>query len=720
MLLIGLALLSTALQLMGAVLSLWLMRSTRWRGGFLAVAVAFALMATRSALGAAAPPDGSAQGNLLGEGLRALGSLCALYALLRAAPKVRELLRSQDELLKVSHTLRAVIDASPVAIVALDEQERVTIWSSAAERIFGWKAEEVLGRHDPLVPADKAVEAAVFSARVKAGEILTDLQVIRSFRDGSPIELSFSTAPLRGAAGNICGRVGLALDVRERNRAQAARALFERAVDQSIDGIAIAGADRTIEYVNPALSRLIGYSAGELVGAPWPEIAQRILGRGEAAVLGRERRFVGNAVAKDGSRLILDIAVSPLQSADGALTHEICALRDVSRERQIEEQLQQAQKMEVVGRLAGGVAHDFNNLLTAISGYATIALGRLRRDEPAHNDIQEVLIAAERAANLSRQLLAFSRKEAVQARSLNLDQLVANLERMLRRLLGEDLEVAVNTSGGGWVKADPGHLEQVIVNLALNARDAMPRGGRITIATACVQLDEARRGRYGTVLPGRWVKLSVTDTGHGMGEEILAHLFEPFFTTKEPGKGTGLGLATVYGIVQRSGGAMAVESRPGQGSMFELWLPRIEAEPAAAASIPAAAMARGDETVLVVEDESGVRELACRLLTAAGYHVLSASNGAEAIRVSGRHAGEIDLVLTDVIMPGLNGRELAERLRSDDPDLKILFMSGYTDSILAEYQGMPLMPKPFSGTALTQAVRDVLDERPAAEHAPPV
>ncbi len=714
---IGLALASTALLLLGAALSFRLFRFTRWRGPWLALAAALTALACRGALSAARSLGGGAQADLATEALCFLASAFAVVALRRVAPALDGLLRSQDELIEASHTLRTVIDASPMAIVAFDDQDRVTIWSSSAERIFGWKSEEVLGRRNPIIPDDGAAEAAALAARANAGESLTDMEVVRSYRDGTPIALSLSTAPLRDAAGKICGRVGLAADVRERNRAQAARALFERAVDQSIDGIAIAGADRTIQYVNPALSRLLGYSARELVGASWHEVARRILGRAEGDALARERRFVGSAFRKDGSKLPVDIAVSPLQASDGRVTHEIWALRDVSRERQFEEQLQQAQKMEVVGRLAGGVAHDFNNLLTAISGYAAIALGRLGREEPAHNDIQEVLAAAQRAANLTRQLLAFSRKEAVQARSLNLDSLVANLERMLRRLLGEDLELAVVPSGGGWVKADPGHLEQVIVNLALNARDAMPRGGRLSIATACVELAEPRRGRFGTIPAGRWVRLSVADTGQGMGEEVLAHLFEPFFTTKEASKGTGLGLTTVYGIVQQSGGAMAVESRVGQGSTFELWLPRIEDEPAPATAFPAAAMARGSETLLVVEDEAGVRELACRLLTAAGYRVLSAANGAEAIRVSGRHAGEIDLVLTDVIMPGLNGRELVNRLRSDDPDLKVLFMSGYTDSILDEYRGLPLMPKPFSGPVLTQAVRDALDDQPMAEPA---
>jgi PAS domain S-box-containing protein len=717
MLVIGLVLLSVALQLLGAGLSLRLIWLTRWRGAWVALCVALGLMAARSALVFYGLAFAGAQAELLAELLRAASSLAILVGVVRVAPTMHALRQTQDELRQASQMLRAVIDASPVAIIALDDRDRVTMWSSAAERIFGWKAAEVVGGPNPLTRDDAASDAASLASRTRAGEILTDLEVIRACRDGPPIPVSLSTAPLRDAAGNICGRVGLAADIRARKRAEAASALFERAVDQSSDGILIAGADRVIEYVNPALTRLIGYPTAELVGRAWPEIALRILGGAEAAQLERQRRFAGNAVRKDGARLTLDIALSQLHAPDGKKTHEIGALRDVSRERQIEEQLQQAQKMEVVGRLAGGVAHDFNNLLTAISGYAAIALGRLRREDPARAEIQEVLAASERATNLTRQLLAFSRKEVVRARPLDLDRLVANVERMLRRLLGEDLDLSVNPSGGGWVKADPGHLEQVIVNLALNARDALPGRGRLTIATSCVELDEPRRHRHATVAPGRWVRLSVADNGQGMDEEVLAHLFEPFFTTKEVGKGTGLGLTTVYGIVQRCGGVIAVESKPSSGSTFEVWLPRVEPELAADAAFPAAALTHGSETVLVVEDEDGVRNLACRLLAAAGYRVLSAANGVEAVRVSGRHAGEIDLVLTDVIMPGLNGRELAERLRGDDPDIKVLFMSGYTGNALAACEGMRLMPKPFSGPVLTRAVRDALDDAQEAEGA---
>ena len=385
-----------------------------------------------------------------------------------------------------------------------------------------------------------------------------------------------------------------------------------------------------------------------------------------------------------------------------------------------EEQLNKVQRLEAVGRLAGGVAHDFNNLLSVIITYAGFALEDLRRTDPMRADLEEVQRAGQRAAELTRQLLAFSRKQVLEPEVLDLNEVVGGIEAMLRRLLGEDIDIVVHTADGlGRVEADPGQIEQVIMNLAVNARDAMPSGGKLTIETANVELDQDyANGRVG-VKPGRYVQLVVSDTGCGMDDQTLARVFEPFFTTKGQDRGTGLGLATVYGIVKQSGGNIWVYSEPDRGTSFKVYLPRVDA-PATAAKRPTAPqVAAGDETVLVVEDEVAVRRAAERILSRAGYQVLAAANGGEALLLCERHDGTIDLLLTDVVMPQMSGRELAERLAEIRPGLRTLYMSGYTDNAIVHHgvldPGTRFISKPFSVADLTRKVREVLDEEPEGE-----
>ena len=388
--------------------------------------------------------------------------------------------------------------------------------------------------------------------------------------------------------------------------------------------------------------------------------------------------------------------------------------------RQSEERLRQAQKMEAVGRLAGGVAHDFNNLLTVITSYSDLLLEDLGSDDPKRDDVVQIRKAAEGAAALTRQLLAFSRQQVLEPKVLDLKATIASTEKLLKRLIGEDVHLITALAPDlGAVKADPGQLEQIIINLAVNARDAMPTGGRLTIEAANVEMDEAYVRGHAPASPGRYVLLALSDTGIGMDEQTKARIFEPFFTTKEPGKGTGLGLATVYGIVKQSGGFIWVYSEPGHGTSFKVYLPRVD-EPAEPVATPTtmAEPGRGTETVLVVEDAASVRMVTRQVLERYGYAVLEAPNGETALRLAAKHHGPIHLLLTDVVMPGLSGRQLAEQLVHLRPDMKVLYASGYADHAIVHHgileSGISYLQKPFTPETLGRRVRQVLDSSPPA------
>jgi PAS domain S-box-containing protein len=415
----------------------------------------------------------------------------------------------------------------------------------------------------------------------------------------------------------------------------------------------------------------------------------------------------------DGTPVDMEISAVPIEYLGKAALQVIA--RDVTGRKQLEEQLRQSQKIEAVGRLAGGIAHDFNNLMTVITGY--VGLTKKRRTNPEHvsKGLEEIGKAGLRATRLTQQLIAFSRKQILQPQILDLNQIVSNMDKMLRRLIGEDIElVTILGSDIGKVEADPGQIEQVVVNLALNARDAMAKGGRLHIETAEETLEESAIVRHGNLPAGSYVKLIFRDEGIGMYEDTISHIFEPYFTTKEVGKGTGLGLATVYGIIRQSGGDIKVESEPGKGSIFTIWLPRVtDAETVPEGGEPHPEIPRGVETILLVEDEEPVRVIVRETLEDAGYTVLDAPNGEEALALLSRFGKPVHLILSDVVMPRMGGKGLAEQVASVYPGVKVLLVSGYPETVLGKQDDLtkkiPFLYKPFTPNDLTNKVREVLD-----------
>jgi PAS domain S-box-containing protein len=488
--------------------------------------------------------------------------------------------------------------------------------------------------------------------------------------------------------------------------------------------LAIVAIDRRRQVLmwNPAAERIFGWTAAEALGQAVPFVdpddaddfnamlADEFDGRSRSGVEARRLR-------KDGKLVDVGLWSAPLRDARGEIVAAMGMHADRTEHKRLEEQYRQAQKMEAIGRLAGGVAHDFNNMLTIILGYADVLRGELSQHDPMAEPVGAIEEAARRAAALTRQLLAFSRKQVLHPTLIELAKVVSGMESMLKRLLGEDISLLVKLQPDvAPVRADVAQIEQVIMNLAINARDAMPDGGQLTIETCNAAIDRDYAATQPGMRAGDYAVLAVSDTGHGMDADTKAHVFEPFFTTKEPGKGTGLGLATIYGIVQQSGGFVTVYSEVGLGATFRVYLPRaMEASPLAETGEPTARIEGGSETILLVEDENDVRRLASSMLRRQGYTVLEAASGGEALQLCERHAGPIDLVVTDVVMPQMNGRQMIDRLRIVRPLVKVLFMSGYTDDAIIRHgavdQGQPFLQKPFTTKALASMVRQILDAR---------
>ena len=498
---------------------------------------------------------------------------------------------------------------------------------------------------------------------------------------------------------------------------------WEQTFDTVPDPVLVLDEQFRVRRANRATTRVLGLEFSQLIGQPCYQVVhgrtepppecplQRMLASGKEARADIEEPRLGK---------VFDATATPLHNSGSAVLGCVEVLRDITARKRVEEQLRQSQKMEAVGQLAGGVAHDFNNLLTAIIGYSDLGLARLREGDHLRKYVQEIKKAGEQAASLTRQLLAFSRRQVMVPQVLDLNSVVGNVQKMLRRLIGEDIDLlTVPGPGLGRVKADPGQMEQVILNLALNARDAMPQGGKLTIETGNLDLDESYTRSHIDVAPGPYVMLAVSDAGCGMDAETLSHIFEPFYTTKEEGKGTGLGLATVYGIVKQSGGHISVSSDPGKGTTFTTYLPRVEESIVPVRpSLAAGKSSRGTETVLLVEDDVTARDVVREVLQSRGYTVLEATGSNEALEIGERQVSRpIHLMLADVVMPEMSGPQLADRLACLHPKMKVLYMSGYTDAAVARHvkltRDIPYLQKPFAAEVLARKVRELLDASPA-------
>jgi two-component system, cell cycle sensor histidine kinase and response regulator CckA len=628
------------------------------------------------------------------------------------------------------------------AVIATDVDGRVTRMNAAAERWTGWPGDDARGRLLDQVLRIRAARSAgeAPGASKPASEVLVS-------RDGAERAVTRRTAHVRRARETARGELTIVRDAseadRERASLQRAQQRFARIWDSGILGIALGRLPDRLDDANAAFLRILGCSREELDTSPWTRMTPKewrsvdetallqVRSRGSSAPWEKElvrqsgeRVHVLAAVAAldDGSDIVLLLDLTERKKAQAsrarakaAATEELAARKQAEEAlRQTEEQLRQAQKMEAVGRLAGGIAHDFNNMLTVIVGYARTLADELPADDPVRGDLDEIRRAGQRAADLTRQLLAFSRQQVLSPRVFNLAETMAAMTRMLNRLIREDIELVMEPAADlGCVYADPGQIEQVLLNLVVNATDAMPTGGKLTIRSTNVDLDQAFVDRHLGARPGPHVLLDVTDTGSGMDRATQARIFEPFFTTKERGKGTGLGLATVYGIVQQSGGSIWVHSEPGTGTTFKVYLPRTDGAPDRSLAPIEKRIRGGSETILLVEDEEQVRQFAATILRRNGYEVLEAANCEEALSSCERRGREIALMLTDVVMPGVSGPDLAERLCRLYPGLRVLFMSGYAEDVFVRKGNLEIgnafVPKPLSPDALLAAVRRVLD-----------
>jgi two-component system cell cycle sensor histidine kinase/response regulator CckA len=612
--------------------------------------------------------------------------------------------------------LRAIFDCAPDAVVIADDQGRLVDVNPAARELLGLASGDLGQRTLADLAAPGTDVAAAWAALLASGRATADLVIVRP---GGPRRV----LELRGTARILPGRhLAVLRDVTEQRAAVEAlklsQTLLEALIDASPAAIEALDLDGRVRLWNAAAERLFGWTAAEVVGRRLPILPEEAAAL-EAAL--HEGRSVTGAPARrptrDGRTVEVSLSRAPLRGPGGAMTGVVEILLDASDQRRLEEQLVQARKMEAVGRLAGGIAHDFNNVLAVIQGFAWISHSGLVPADPMREDLDQVLRAVDRAVGLTRQLLAFSRKQVFHLEVIDVNALVTDVQKMLNRVIGEDVELQTRLSPtAGRVRADAGQLEQVLLNLAVNARDAMPRGGVLNIETSHVFVDEDDGQLRLELEPGEYVMIAVSDTGVGMDRPTMDHIFEPFFTTKEMGRGTGLGLSTVYGIVKQSRGHITVDSRPGVGTTFRIYLPRTQAKKTdITVRIERPTVLRGSETVLVVEDEEMVRQLASHVLRRSGYVVLEAANAGEALMIGEKHETRIDLLLSDVVMPRVSGADLARRLRALRPTMKVLFMSGYSEEAIAQH-GLAeltfgLLEKPFTPQALLTEVRETLDQQ---------
>jgi PAS domain S-box-containing protein len=627
--------------------------------------------------------------------------------------------QAEEALRKANETS---VFASPVPILGLDTEGRVTMCNPSAESVFGWSEKELTGEFLPTIPHHARREASNIHARLVSGETLSGLEVKRLRRDGTLLDISLIAAPLRDENDRVKGYLSFYTDISDRKKAEealrAAEEKYRSIFENAIEGIFQITAEGRYVSANPAMARMLGFeSPAELIES-WNSISTQQYVQTEVyesfesqiRAYGAVQNFEYEAYRKDGTRLWVSQNVHAV-CGNGAVLYFEGTAQDITKRLELEQQLRQMQKIEAIGRLAGGVAHDFNNILMAISSYAELVHGT-GKDESSKRHAEEIMTATDRGAALTHSLLAFSRKQVLIPSVVNLNVLVTEQMKMLERLVSETIQLSfVPSDLPAYVKADKNQLEQVVMNLVINARDAMPDGGEIVVRTRLAAGGETIGSLRGDDRPN--VVLTVTDTGCGMDPATIARIFEPFFTTKEQGKGTGLGLATVFGIVQQSGGTILVESQINQGTTFKVILPYVENDNSLEVEIPKIAMVRGNETILLVEDENGVRESTAEYLSSCGYNILKARKPSEALEIANQRKETIHLLLTDIVMPQMNGGDLCKELLHLHPEMKVIFMSGYYErpSGSSDLFDQPsiVLRKPFRLTVLGQKIRQMLD-----------
>jgi PAS domain S-box-containing protein len=636
--------------------------------------------------------------------------------------------RAQEALFQNVRRTQLILESAVDAILTIDESGRIESVNPAAERMFGYPASELLGRNVGLLMGpehherhDDYIRRYLDTGEARIIGVGREIEARR--KDGTlfPIELAVSEFFL----GDRRFFMGTIRDVTERKEIEEAlrreRDFAESLVETAQAIVLVLDSDGRIVRFNRYLEEISGRRLAEVRGEDWfdlflpAEERARVRQVFTQVLAGHSMRgVVGRIVTRDGSEREIEWYNTTLGDVEGGVLGVLAVGQDITERRQLEEQFRQAQKMEAIGRLAGGVAHDFNTLLGSITGYSELLLGRV--EEPAlRHPVEQIHRAAERGAGLTRQLLAFGRRQVLKPTVLDLNRVVGEMDDMLRRLIAGDIELVYDLEPElGPVKVDPGQIEQVVMNLIVNAVDAIGSGGRITLATRNVELDEAAAEKESVLVPGHYAMLGVSDDGCGMPEEVRAQIFDPFFTTKEQGKGTGLGLSTVYGIVRQSGGGIAVETAPGEGTTFKVYLLRVDEELEEAAAEPEPPPSRrGSETVLLVEDDPMFLELLGEVLEANGYTVLSAGDPAEAIEICERSTQPVDLLVSDMVMPGMSGSDLARRLLERQPEMRVLLMSGYTDEALEDRgvldDGRSFLQKPFGTKDFIRIIREILD-----------